>query len=69
MRRAWKDRGEPELTEVSVIVKHTTAKAVLVNDGAKDVWLPLSQITIHDDGGTAKVVTLPEWLAKDKGLI
>jgi hypothetical protein len=58
-----------ELVDITVILKHTTEKAVLVNDGTRNAWLPLSQITIHDDGGVAKVVTGPIWLFKDKMLI
>lgn len=42
-----------------------TEKAVQFFDGSKTVWLPRSQIEINDDG----TVTMPEWLAMDKGLI
>lgn len=33
------------------------------------IWLPKSQIEIEEGQGKACTVTLPEWLAKDKGLI
>ena len=34
------------------------------------IWLPLSQIEIGEkDGRGCCEVTMPEWLAKDKGLI
>jgi len=53
-------------------VRHMTQRAALINDGERDAWLPYSQI---EDGletlETGKHVKLlvPEWLAKDKGLI
>jgi hypothetical protein len=55
---------------VCVVVKRTTEKAILVSDGVHpDAWLPLSQIAVIDDGGVAKSVSLPIWLAKEKGLV
>jgi hypothetical protein len=35
-------------------------------DGAKTVWLPKSQSQWDEDG---KVMTMPEWLAIEKGLV
>ena len=49
-----------------------TEKAIKVSDdGDRDnaVWLPLSEIEIHRTVGTIIEITLPEWLALDKGLI
>lgn len=61
--------GRSDLIDLSVIVKHRTAKAVLVDHGGEEpCWLPLSQIEIEGEDGNA-TVTLPEWLAKDKGMI
>ncbi len=50
-------------------------KSVAVADGTTETfeglerekwfWLPRSQIEINDDG----TVTMPEWLAVDKGLV
>ena len=62
-----------DLIDVSAQLHHRTAKAVLVSsDGERDeaIWLPLSQIEITgpDKHGVVEI-TLPEWLAKDKGLI
>ncbi len=57
---------------IEVEVRHMTARAVLVNDGDRNTWLPYSQI---EDGmetlEVGKHVTLlvPEWLANEKGLI
>lgn len=50
-------------------------RAILVaednDEDAKKVWLPRSQIEIEYEEGhpNVAIVTLPEWLAKDKGLI
>jgi S1 domain len=61
---------DAKLCDIAVQVKHETAKAYLVNDGAKDVWLPKSQVELDDSqGDEAAIVTMPEWLARDKGLI
>ena len=37
--------------------------------GGKIVFLPKSQIEFVNKGGGVVEVALPEWLAKDKGLI
>jgi hypothetical protein len=59
------------LTDIAVILKHETAKAWLVNDGIRDVWIAKSQaeLTLDDVKGAGHVLTLPEWLAKEKELI
>lgn len=65
--------GKSDLTEVTVARHAETEKALLVSDtGNEDdaVWLPKSQIEIENIGeANSVVVTLPEWLAHDKGLI
>lgn len=55
---------------------HETAKAILFwtdETKSKAVWLPHSQIEVEDKGvihlSGPVVVTLPEWLAQEKGLI
>jgi len=53
-------------------VMSRTEKAVLVHTGNKEeaAWLPLSQIEIEPSGVAGiETITLPEWLALDKGLI
>jgi hypothetical protein len=59
-----------DLIDVIVIVKHTTERAVLVTDGTRQAWLPLSQVEVaaNEDGRT-HTLTLPEWLAHERGLI
>jgi len=60
------------IIDIDVVVTHRTEKAVLVHTGDKEnsVWLPLSQIDVEYSrfGGTSNV-SLPEWLALEKGLI
>jgi hypothetical protein len=61
-----------DIIDIDVEVTARTQKAVLVHTGdkAKAVWLPLSQIEIEPTGiGGIETVTLPEWLALEKGLI
>lgn len=60
------------IIDIDVAIEARTEKAVLVHDGdkSKAVWLPLSQIEISPTGiGGIETVTLPEWLALEKGLI
>lgn len=60
------------IVDIDVEVTARTAKAVLVHTGLKEkaIWLPLSQIEIEETGiGEIFTVTLPEWLALEKGLI
>lgn len=62
-----------DLVDIEVRLHHKSAKAILVSDDgdeANAVWLPLSQIEIDDQGKNGVVtVTVPEWLAIDKGLV
>lgn len=54
-------------------VKHKTDKAVLIHDGARDAWIPNSQIEDPDPAdleiGQHVELLLAEWLAREKGLI
>ena len=66
------DTMKSNIIDIDVGVTHRTQKAVLVHTGNKEesVWLPLSQIEIQHSGfGGIETVTLPEWLALEKGLI
>lgn len=62
------------LIDITMQLHAKTDKAVLVSDDGERShakWLPLSQIEL-DDANTQRgmvVVTLPEWLALEKGLI
>jgi hypothetical protein len=61
------------IIDIEVEIAHRTEKAVLVHTGerGKAVWLPLSQIEMDPDDTVsgAAIMTLPESLALDKGLI
>lgn len=60
------------IIDIDVEITARTDKAVLARTGIKEqaVWLPLSQIEISESGFAGiETVTLPEWLALEKGLI
>ena len=53
-------------------IKHETNYAYLVFDGSNDVWIPKSQLQenprqIGRENNWEFII--PEWLAKDKGII
>ena len=59
------------IIDIETIIVHVTDKAVLVKDSDDDdpVWLPLSQIELEGEPGEIGTITLPEWLAIERGLI
>lgn len=64
--------SKSDLVDLTVTRHAETEKAILVSDdGEQDgaVWLPKSQIEINVDSGTTLQITMPEWLAIDKGLV
>ena len=64
--------GNSDLIDLTMQLHHETAKAVLVSDDGDKrnaVWLPLSQIEIERKAKGAVVVTMPEWLAIQQGLV
>jgi len=61
-----------DLLDLSLSLHVETQKAVLVSDTgdkADAVWLPLSQIELEKTAPGVYTITLPEWLAAEKGLI
>lgn len=64
-----------KLVDVAMCLHHMTEKAVLVSDdGEKEhgIWLAKSQIEMDPEDalpGQTITVTMPEWLAKNDGLI
>ncbi len=55
--------GAIEARTISAVMFHT-------GDKSEAVWLPRSQIEIEETGVAGIVtITLPEWLALEKGLI
>ena len=57
------------LVDLALQVIDETPKAIRVTDGTRKEWLPLSQIEIAPHSANIRIVTMPEWLAKEKGLI
>jgi len=60
------------LIDIAVILLSETERAYLVETGDIDakgnpirIWLPKSQVELNTDD----TMTMPEWLAKEKGLI
>lgn len=64
--------SKSDLVDVTMQLHAETGKAVLVSDDgdkAKAVWLPLSQCEIEKKRDGIVIVTLPEWLAIQRGLV
>lgn len=57
------------LCDITVEEIHRTDKAILVRDGDKEVWLPLSVCEINEKRNRIVEITLPEYYAQEKGLI
>ncbi len=68
MTRKLEDKGH---SYIACEIRIVTAKAVLIHDGAREAWIPKSQIEDPDEFevGEHTELLLPEWLAKAKGLI
>lgn len=56
---------------ISCEIRRVTDKAVLVHDGTQEAWIPRSQIEDPEEFeiGENVEVLMPEWLAKEKGLL
>lgn len=54
-----------KLIDIACKILNETDKAIRIDDGTKKEWLPKSQIEDNKDG----TVTMPEWLAIEKGFI
>lgn len=64
-------RAEMQQIELSLKLHFETDRAIHASDDgnrSNAVWLPRSQIEIEERGDII-LVTMPEWLAKEKGLI
>lgn len=60
------------IIDIEVKVHARTDKGIRVSATGQQIdaeWLPLSQIEVQDAGGGIATVTLPEWMAMEKGLI
>lgn len=61
--------------KINVILMGRTDLAILVNDGQRDAWVPLSQIEeeIQEPVGplglvTTTAIVVSDWVAREKGL-
>ena len=66
--------GRSDLVDIEVVVKRETDRAWGVEDPNKAgniIWLPKSQCEIECEPAPSKdgVLTCPEWLAQEKGLV
>jgi hypothetical protein len=65
--------GASDLIDLTLTFRCEKPLAIAVSDPAKPrapwVWVPKSQVEVQKVDATTVVVTLPEWLAKDKQLI
>lgn len=58
-----------DMITVHANILQVTDAAVLVNCDDREIWLPLSQIDFAGEKGDTNVpISLPEWLAAEKGL-
>ena len=61
-----------DLVDLTVQLHHATDRAILVSDDgdrAKAVWIPLTQCEVEKRKNGIAVVTMPAWLATEKGLV
>lgn len=59
-----------DVIDIDVHVHVKTERAVLISEtGDRDAaeWVPLSQVEVEMTGGATARITLPEWLAIEKG--
>lgn len=58
-----------DMITIHADILQVTDAAVLITCGGEEVWLPLSQIDFDGERGDMNVsISLPEWLADEKGL-
>lgn len=72
--RGPKVTGASDLVDLTLVIRDERPKAIAVTDDAKPgckwIWLPKSQVEIVAQGvGGVCQITMPEWLAKEKGLV
>ena len=57
-----------ELFDVTCKIIKSTNNAVFIDDGTVQCWLPKSVIEIDRSDIKFEVVSMPMWLAREKGL-
>ena len=67
------DSVRSDLVDVTLILRDERPLAIAVSQmqgaGAKWIWLPKSKIEFERKANNVVVVTLPGWMAKEKGLV
>lgn len=68
------DSVRSDLIDLTLELRAEKPRAIAVSDPAKPraapwIWLPRTQIEIERKRASTVVVTLPEWPAKQKGLV
>jgi len=60
-----------EEVELELELLHQTDDAYLLSDGDTEAWVPRSLVSSLEEGDDEDtvIVTIPEWLAKEKGLV
>lgn len=62
--------GARKTVKIQAVLRRETANAYLIWNGRAEKWVPKSQIVEkHMDRGACVAVTIPEWLAKERGFI
>jgi hypothetical protein len=61
--------------KIKVTVVHRTPLSILVNDGRREAWVPLSQVVeeIEEPTGSMNImgtvaIVVQDWVAEEKGL-
>jgi len=62
---ARRQSGMSDLVEIAAVLVSETDRAFRISDGVTEAWVPKSEVE-HDGEG---IFTMPEWLAKDRGLM
>jgi hypothetical protein len=58
-----------EIFDIIVKLKHETMKAVLVDSGGEEAWLPKELIEMERNKDGTWTISAPTWLLEDKGLV
>jgi hypothetical protein len=61
-----------ELVDIELQLHHETDKAILVSDDGdreRAVWLAKALVEIEPKKRGIVVVTMPDWMARDKGFV
>lgn len=76
IKKGGSDMSVRKQVEVAIEVIMSTDKALLVSDGGEEVWIAISHIKELEDVddmeeaiSNLEVITIPEWVAIQKGLI